>query len=312
MSPSDPAAPTLPLTGLPFSELAKSYERSLRAENKSPKTILTYNEALARLESFLLSRGMPTNPRAIRREHLEAFMEDLLARYKPATANNRYRSLQSFFKYLVEEDEIEANPMARMKPPRVPLTPPKVLSDADLRRLLKACEGKAFEDRRDMAAIRLLIDTGCRLSEVANLHVEHVDLDLKVIDVIGRGRKPRAVPFGDKTAIALDRYITRARRGHFAAQRQELWLGHGGPMTPNGVARIVRVRSQAAGLDGLHPHLFRHTFAHTWLAGGGQEVDLMRLTGWSSREMVARYGASAADERAREAYRARLSPGDRL
>lgn len=85
-----------------------------------------------------------------------------------------------------------------------------------------------------------------------------------------------ACPFGRKTAQALNRYL-RARAGHKAAHREELWFGLWGPMTESGLYQLLEKRANEAKIGHIKTHLFRHSFAHTWLANGGQEDDLMRL-----------------------------------
>ncbi|MSQ35531.1 MAG: integrase [Dehalococcoidia bacterium] len=169
--------------------------------------------------------------------------------------------MQQFFKWAVEEGEIAASPMARMKPLIVPEEPPAVLDEDALRRLLRACEGRGFEQRRDTAIIRLLLDSGMRRAEGAGLKVEGLDFESNVAVVMGKGRRSRSCPFGRKTVLALDRYL-RARGQHRDAQASRtLWLGHGGPMTDSGVYQVVRDRAAQAGLGNVYTHQLRHSFA---------------------------------------------------
>jgi hypothetical protein len=121
---------------------AESFRRSLLAENKDAKTIKTYTEGVRLLGVFLAERGMPTEIAHIRREHVESFVGDQLELCKPNTALNRYRALTVAFGWLIDECEIKRSPMANMKPPHVPEEPPGVLTDAQLRRLLRRATGE--------------------------------------------------------------------------------------------------------------------------------------------------------------------------
>ena len=220
-----------------------------------------------------------------------------------STASIRYRALQQWFKWMVDEDEITVDPMARMRPPIVPEQPVPVLDAAQIKALLAACDGKEYADRRDAAIVHLFLDTGVRLAELTGVTLDDIDLGDKTMTVLGKGRRPRTVAFGARTARALDRYL-RARARHKRADVPSLWLAErGGAMTSSGIAQVVKRRGREAGIESLHPHQLRHTSVHEWLSGGGAEGDAMQLFGWKSRQMLGRYGASAAAERARAAHR---------
>ncbi len=291
-------------------KLLEGFELTMEAENKSPRTIRAYSDSVKFFDDWLGRNSKPTTVALVRRQDVEGFLADLLRRYKPATAHNRYRGLLRFFGWALAEEELHTSPMAGMRPPAVPEEPAPVLTEDQLRQVLRACEGKDFEARRDSALVRVFLDTGARLSEVAGLKVSDIDIQQRVLVVLGKGRRPRGAPFGANTALALNRYL-RARDRHPKAASPALWLGHLGPMTPSGLADVVGRRGRQAGLEGIHPHLFRHTAAHRWQLEGGNETDLMVLLGWHSRSMLSRYAKSAAVERARESHR-RLGLGDRL
>jgi site-specific recombinase XerD len=135
------------------------------------------------------------------------------------------------------------------------------------------------------------------LSKLAGLSKDDVTPREREAVVTGKGDKQRTIKFTYDTARALDRY-QRERARHKMTRVSAMWPGvRGGPMTASGVYQMIERRGREAGVE-INPHKFRHVF----LDRGGAEGDLMELNGWSSPQMLARYGRSARSARARRHY----------
>ena len=107
--------------------LNRSFRRTLEAENKSPRTVEAYTDAVRLLATYCQAQGQPLRAGELQREHIQGFIADQLARWKPSTAHNRYRGLHAFFKWAVAEGDLEASPMDGMRPPQLPEQPVEVV-----------------------------------------------------------------------------------------------------------------------------------------------------------------------------------------
>jgi integrase/recombinase XerC len=299
----------------PYETLIRSFVRGLRARNLSEDTVKAYRLAANDLAKYAAGRDLP-GWEAVAKEVIEDHIGELATWRKPGGVSVAYRSLQQFFKWAAEEGEIDPSPMARMKPPVVPDGGTPVLREPQILALYKACEGTDFRSRRDMAIIRLMLDTGIRLEECASVTMDGLDVDLCEALVFGKGRRTRSVAFGKRAAVALDRYL-RVRAKHKHAKSNDLWLAErtgpvSGAMTGDGIYQMVRRRGEQIGVPTLRPHIFRHTWAHfARLEDRLHDDEIQRLAGWKSRQMLMRYSASAAAERALDAGK-RSALGDRL
>lgn len=299
----------------------EAYGRYLEGEkNASPHTLENYFRDIRQFaEHGWPGRSAPYDWPSVDRTRARGF---LVAVQKsgamPATTSRKLSSLRSFYKFLLREGRVKANPFAGLPQPRKSRTLPEILSPAEIgrlletpARLLEAVERpdgfQVYRAARDAAILEALYSSGIRLSELTGLREERVDLIGGVVRVLGKGRKERICPLGGPAVHALHealeaREAFRAGLGK-SGRIQALFLNKNGTALSNrSIQRMMKGVLRAAGLpEDLYPHALRHSFATHLLDAGADLRSVQELLGHSSLSTTQIY-THVSIERMKEVY----------
>lgn len=298
---------------LTLTQAIEGYLLAAEARRLSPNTIADYSNTFRKFQSFLAAAdaaGSNLPLSAITADHIEEFLvsQDTVSN---KTLLNYHTSLSALYTWLLKEGIATANPMHTIERPTpeqraiIPLTEP------DIRLLLDAAGKSASYTRpgkaacanhqppqlveRNRAIILLLLDTGMRASELANLCIHQLDLRNRQVRVFGKGAKERLIPLGARTGQALWRYISSYRKDATAGDRLFVTLT-GSELDRSQLLKTLTRLGQRAGVTNCNPHRFRHTFSINYLRNSGDPWTLQILLGHTTMEMVRRYLAIAQSD----------------
>jgi len=219
------------------------------------------------------------------------------------------RGIRAFFGFLSREELTDTNPMEKVKLPKVPSKVTPTFSTKEVERLLAQPDRTKKHGFRDYTIMLVLVDTGARVSEIANLTVNDADIENGHLRVTGKGGKERHIPFGYKVAKALLKYKLKYRGE--PAGNDRFFLSNGGrPISVGRIERVCRRYGEMAGLERCYPHKLRHTSSVIYLRNGGDPFSLQKKLGHSSLQMTRHY-CELADADVRAAH-LKFGVADRL
>jgi integrase/recombinase XerD len=283
------------------------------AARLAPRTIDAYRRDLEHLAAFL---GRPLSSATT--EDVERYLAHLRAGGAASTTiARRVAAVRGFFRHQVLVGARRDNPAADLDLPRRTKKLPRTLSPGEVERLIDAAPGTTPRSLRDRALVELLYGAGLRVSEAVGLERAGVDLEQRLVRVVGKGDKERIVPLGRHAANAVRRYLAHGRPYLDRRHRPELFLNaQGGALTRAGAFLLLRRLAGKAGLEPerVHPHLLRHSFATHLLEGGADLRSVQEMLGHADLATTELY-THVSDRRRRELYyqahphaRRRISP----
>jgi integrase/recombinase XerD len=256
------------------------YLRDVR--RMSPNTIESYARDLAALRAFADRKGSPVE--ALDRRDLEAFARQLVAGgLAPRSVARTIACVRGFYKFMLAEKKIAADPAEDFRAPRAWPALPKYLGLDEVDKLLAQPDPSTPRGLRDKALIELLYATGLRVTELLSLKPGDIALDAGYLTCIGKGDKQRIVPLGHAAADWIRRYTAEARPALLKG-RKSAWLfvnaKGGSRLSRVGFWKVLRDYGIKAGVPrGLSPHVLRHSFATHLLERGADLRAIQMMLG---------------------------------
>ena len=275
--------------------------------NLSPRSVQDYSQKIGAFVNFCRTQEI-YKLRQVNTSAIRLFLLGMQQRCKPSSVHGYYGCVCRFFNFLVEEGTLKESPMSRMHPPKVPKQLIKPFTQDHIDRLLALCDN-SFVGCRNRAIVLTFLDTGLRLSELANVQLQDIAFERETIKVMGKGAKERIVRIGEGAQKALLKYIL-LRNDRLPC----LWLTEERkPLQARGIQQMIERLGKRAGLTNVRcsPHTFRHTFAPWMLKLGADLKTVQSLLGHSTIGQTLRYAESVNSEQAVEVHR-RCSPVDNM
>lgn len=260
-------------------------------KNYSSNTVSSYENDLLQLHSFFTKHftSEKYKLKAIDNLTIRLFLGDLIDNgISRKSIARKLSSLRSFYKYLYRKKLVKSNPTLNVATPKIPKKLPSFLDESAMNRMFELPDETTVTGLRDKALLDVLYSTGIRLNELIELNLENIDWYNKTLKVIGKGRKVRITPFGEKAKTAMQKYLQR-REELFTEttsekERRAVFISNRGKrMYPKGVYNIVNYYiQQVSDIEKKSPHVLRHTFATHLLNRGADLMAVKELLGHES------------------------------
>lgn len=248
-------------------------------KESSPNTVKSYSAQLRGYLRFLMECGLDAL-RVTKTDIVDYLTQRKAAGNKASSRFVTAISIKRFHQFLRQEEYTPDNPARHLELPKLEERLPQVFSIEQIERFLDMPVGSKFNRIRNRAMAELMYETGIRVTELINLRLTDLNLELGWIKVMGKGQKERTVPFGPKAKRTIDEYLV-LRGQRFPSEDGVLFLNaKGQKLTRGGFWWIIKKLSRAAGLNGsLHPHRLRHSFASHMIWGGASVQAVQKSLG---------------------------------